>query len=168
MQTVDVADVEPPPLIRDNSGFVFLHQRSDSWWMRSCLQQFFPHYIIQALCAYISLVVVSMSIVYFSLQCFLVSSSVCCSRQSNFFLEPFNAKGSSLKIKELIGCDDDVLGKSTFALILGVCVPCLFGCKVIEIAAVRSTFVVACKVFAAVVFFLWSLSTELGVNKKLD
>ncbi|KAG8376188.1 hypothetical protein BUALT_Bualt09G0037200 [Buddleja alternifolia] len=30
MQTVDVADVEPPPLIRENSGFVFLHQRSDS------------------------------------------------------------------------------------------------------------------------------------------
>ncbi|KAK6120385.1 hypothetical protein DH2020_045865 [Rehmannia glutinosa] len=29
MQTVDVADVEPPPLIRENSGFVFLHQRSD-------------------------------------------------------------------------------------------------------------------------------------------
>ncbi|KAL3623630.1 hypothetical protein CASFOL_032446 [Castilleja foliolosa] len=29
MQQIDVADVEPPPLIRDNSGFVFLHQRSD-------------------------------------------------------------------------------------------------------------------------------------------
>ncbi|KAK6126771.1 hypothetical protein DH2020_039479 [Rehmannia glutinosa] len=29
MQQVDVADVEPPPLIRENSGFVFLHQRSD-------------------------------------------------------------------------------------------------------------------------------------------
>ncbi|XP_073043958.1 myosin-17-like [Primulina eburnea] len=29
MQKVDVADVEPPPLIRENSGFVFLHQRSD-------------------------------------------------------------------------------------------------------------------------------------------
>ncbi|KAL7096035.1 hypothetical protein ACP275_10G058900 [Erythranthe tilingii] len=29
MQTVDVADVEPPPLIRENSGFVFLHQRAD-------------------------------------------------------------------------------------------------------------------------------------------
>ncbi|KAG8367188.1 hypothetical protein BUALT_Bualt16G0046600 [Buddleja alternifolia] len=28
-QQVVVADVEPPPLIRDNSGFVFLHQRSD-------------------------------------------------------------------------------------------------------------------------------------------
>lgn len=32
MQTVDVADVEPPPLIRQNSGFVFLHQRSDQWY----------------------------------------------------------------------------------------------------------------------------------------
>ncbi|KAL3825345.1 hypothetical protein ACJIZ3_021374 [Penstemon smallii] len=30
MQAVDVADVEPPPLIRENSGFVFLHQRSDT------------------------------------------------------------------------------------------------------------------------------------------
>ncbi|KAL8502981.1 hypothetical protein ACS0TY_021924 [Phlomoides rotata] len=30
MPQVDVADVEPPPLIRENSGFVFLHQRSDS------------------------------------------------------------------------------------------------------------------------------------------
>ncbi|KAL2471932.1 Myosin family protein with Dil domain [Abeliophyllum distichum] len=29
MQQVDVADVEPPPLIYDNSGFVFLHQRSE-------------------------------------------------------------------------------------------------------------------------------------------
>ncbi|KAH6818341.1 myosin family protein with Dil [Perilla frutescens var. frutescens] len=29
MPTVEVADVEPPPLIRENSGFVFLHQRSD-------------------------------------------------------------------------------------------------------------------------------------------
>ncbi|KZV53151.1 myosin-17-like [Dorcoceras hygrometricum] len=29
MQKVDVADVDPPPLIRENSGFVFLHQRSD-------------------------------------------------------------------------------------------------------------------------------------------
>lgn len=29
MQQVDVADVEPPPLIRDNSGFVFLHQRPE-------------------------------------------------------------------------------------------------------------------------------------------
>ncbi|PIN19846.1 Myosin ATPase [Handroanthus impetiginosus] len=29
MQTIDVADVEPPPLLRENSGFVFLHQRSD-------------------------------------------------------------------------------------------------------------------------------------------
>ncbi|GFP79504.1 myosin-17 [Phtheirospermum japonicum] len=29
MQQIDVADVEPPPLIRENSGFVFLHQRSD-------------------------------------------------------------------------------------------------------------------------------------------
>ncbi|XP_073150991.1 myosin-17-like [Henckelia pumila] len=29
MQKVDVADVEPPPLIRENSSFVFLHQRSD-------------------------------------------------------------------------------------------------------------------------------------------
>ncbi|XP_016580015.1 myosin-17 isoform X1 [Capsicum annuum] len=28
MQQVDIADVEPPPLIRENSGFVFLHQRS--------------------------------------------------------------------------------------------------------------------------------------------
>ncbi|KAL6519197.1 hypothetical protein OROGR_018517 [Orobanche gracilis] len=28
-QQIDVPDVEPPPLIRDNSGFVFLHQRSD-------------------------------------------------------------------------------------------------------------------------------------------
>ncbi|KAL1563360.1 hypothetical protein AAHA92_05835 [Salvia divinorum] len=30
MPQVDVADVEPPPLIRENSGFVFLHQRSES------------------------------------------------------------------------------------------------------------------------------------------
>ncbi|KAH6806610.1 myosin family protein with Dil, partial [Perilla frutescens var. frutescens] len=30
MPQLDVADVEPPPLIRENSGFVFLHQRSDS------------------------------------------------------------------------------------------------------------------------------------------
>ncbi|KAL8456763.1 hypothetical protein ACS0TY_034855 [Phlomoides rotata] len=29
MQSVEVADVEPPPLIREHSGFVFLHQRSD-------------------------------------------------------------------------------------------------------------------------------------------
>ncbi|XP_075474640.1 myosin-17-like [Primulina tabacum] len=29
MQKVEVADVEPPPLMRENSGFVFLHQRSD-------------------------------------------------------------------------------------------------------------------------------------------
>ncbi|KAH6828513.1 myosin family protein with Dil [Perilla frutescens var. hirtella] len=29
MPSVEVADVEPPPLIRENSGFVFLHQRSD-------------------------------------------------------------------------------------------------------------------------------------------
>ncbi|XP_051148594.1 myosin-17-like [Andrographis paniculata] len=29
VQQVDVSDVEPPPLIRESSGFVFLHQRSD-------------------------------------------------------------------------------------------------------------------------------------------
>lgn len=29
MQQVDLADIEPPPLIRENSGFVFLHQRSE-------------------------------------------------------------------------------------------------------------------------------------------
>ncbi|XP_059284070.1 myosin-17-like [Lycium ferocissimum] len=28
MQQIDIAHVEPPPLIRENSGFVFLHQRS--------------------------------------------------------------------------------------------------------------------------------------------
>uniref|UniRef100_A0A3Q7H835 Dilute domain-containing protein n=1 Tax=Solanum lycopersicum TaxID=4081 RepID=A0A3Q7H835_SOLLC len=28
MQQIDIGDVEPPPLIRENSGFVFLHQRS--------------------------------------------------------------------------------------------------------------------------------------------
>lgn len=31
MQPVEVADIEPPPLIRQNSGFAFLHQRTD-WW----------------------------------------------------------------------------------------------------------------------------------------
>ncbi|KAL3830014.1 hypothetical protein ACJIZ3_018816 [Penstemon smallii] len=30
MQKIDVIDVEAPPLIRENSSFVFLHQRSDS------------------------------------------------------------------------------------------------------------------------------------------
>lgn len=29
MPQVDIADVEPPPLIRENSGFVFLHQRAE-------------------------------------------------------------------------------------------------------------------------------------------
>ncbi|GFS43834.1 myosin family protein with Dil [Actinidia rufa] len=29
MQKVEVADIVPPPLIRENSGFAFLHQRSD-------------------------------------------------------------------------------------------------------------------------------------------
>ncbi|KAF7148962.1 hypothetical protein RHSIM_Rhsim03G0230800 [Rhododendron simsii] len=29
MEQVEVADIEPPPLIRDNSGFAFLHQRTD-------------------------------------------------------------------------------------------------------------------------------------------
>ncbi|KAK4391839.1 Myosin-17 [Sesamum angolense] len=29
MQQIEVADVEPPPLIRENSGFVFLHQRAE-------------------------------------------------------------------------------------------------------------------------------------------
>ncbi|KAM7513013.1 hypothetical protein LguiB_011888 [Lonicera macranthoides] len=29
MQQVDLADIDPPPLIRENSGFVFLHQRSE-------------------------------------------------------------------------------------------------------------------------------------------
>jgi myosin-5 len=29
MEHVEVADIEPPPLVRDNSGFAFLHQRSD-------------------------------------------------------------------------------------------------------------------------------------------
>ncbi|CAK9144158.1 unnamed protein product [Ilex paraguariensis] len=29
MQQIDIADVEPPPLIRENSGFVFLHGRSE-------------------------------------------------------------------------------------------------------------------------------------------
>ncbi|KAK3004284.1 hypothetical protein RJ639_019667 [Escallonia herrerae] len=29
MQQVDIADIEPPPLIRENSGFVFLHQRAE-------------------------------------------------------------------------------------------------------------------------------------------
>lgn len=29
MQPVEVADIEPPPLIRENSGFAFLHQRTD-------------------------------------------------------------------------------------------------------------------------------------------
>ncbi|XP_031116312.1 myosin-17-like [Ipomoea triloba] len=28
MQQVDIADIDPPPLIRENSGFVFLHQRT--------------------------------------------------------------------------------------------------------------------------------------------
>ncbi|XAR53459.1 Myosin ATPase [Bertholletia excelsa] len=29
MQQVEIADIEPPPLIRENSGFAFLHQRTD-------------------------------------------------------------------------------------------------------------------------------------------
>ncbi|XP_047307898.1 myosin-17-like [Impatiens glandulifera] len=29
IQKVEMVDIEPPPLIRDNSGFAFLHQRSD-------------------------------------------------------------------------------------------------------------------------------------------
>ncbi|KAK6941316.1 Myosin, N-terminal, SH3-like [Dillenia turbinata] len=29
MQQVDISDIDPPPLIRENSGFIFLHQRSD-------------------------------------------------------------------------------------------------------------------------------------------
>lgn len=36
MQQVDLADIDPPPLIRENSGFVFLHQRSE-WWRNTMI-----------------------------------------------------------------------------------------------------------------------------------
>ncbi|KAK1384559.1 hypothetical protein POM88_022294 [Heracleum sosnowskyi] len=41
MQQVDLADIEPPPLIRENSGFVFLHQVIKSHSLRMMIKTFY-------------------------------------------------------------------------------------------------------------------------------
>lgn len=34
MEQIDISDIEPPPLIRENSGFSFLLPRADWWYIQ--------------------------------------------------------------------------------------------------------------------------------------
>jgi hypothetical protein len=54
MQQIEIADIDPPPLIRENSGFTFLLQRSEWYQIVFSLPWHYSLHLQEPMCSYIN------------------------------------------------------------------------------------------------------------------